>query len=207
MLQDIRLVFHNLGLRSYIELDLCTTCPRQDDKGCCAYYSPAFYPLDFGFLLNREPQMIDTLFALPHITVLDTSLTANNYPEGESYRCRFHSKETGCLLPQSLRESVCRQFVCPGVGWWEDPTLAHWNLFFTQLAEYEAACNQKLSQNLTDAGFSLRLPENRSKFWEALKPLYQEALLEHPAFFDICPQEETVILRKDTSATKSAWRL
>ena len=207
MFRDVNLVFHNQGLRSYIELDLCPSCPRQDDKGCCAYYSPVFYPLDFGFWLEHQPDMIDTIFAIPNITVLDTSVTVNNYPEGNSYRCRFHSKETGCYLPQGLRESVCRQFICPGVGWWDEPALSDWNDFFTELAEYEAACNQRLGTALTNAGLSLRHPENRTGFFQTLLPLYRETIAEYPAFFSTCPEKESITLNKDISAAKQAWRL
>jgi hypothetical protein len=207
MNQEIGLIFHNRGLRSYIELELCRECPRQDAKGCCAYYAPVFYPLDLGFLYQHKPELIDFIFSLHPLTVLDTSVTVNNGPEEDSYRCRFHSKETGCLLEQEWRESVCRQFVCPGVGWWEEVSLAPWNDFFTRLVDYEVACNQQLSAQLTERGLSLRDPAGREAFLAALPPLCQAVLAQKPDFFSSCPETETVRLVRDVSKTKKDWRL
>ena len=55
MQKEIKIIFHNQGLRSYIEVDLCSECPRQDDKGCCGFYSPVFYSSDFAYLLKNQP--------------------------------------------------------------------------------------------------------------------------------------------------------
>jgi hypothetical protein len=95
--KEINLIFHNLGLRTYIEVDLCAECPRQDDKGCCGFYSPVFYPTDLAYLYLHQPEMIEKIFSFDHLTVLDHSVTVNNVPEGDSYRCKFHSKNGGCL--------------------------------------------------------------------------------------------------------------
>jgi len=196
MMENITLTFHNKGLRSYIELDLCAKCPRQDNKGCCGYYSPVFYPLDLAFLYLNQREVIDYVFSLPNITVLDTSVTINSTIEGESYRCRFHSKETGCLLPQHLRESVCRIFVCPGVGWWEESSLKRWLLFFEQLNEYEINLNQYLSTRLLEKGLSLRRTQQREEFLAELIPLYQEVIAETPDFFNSVPPTETVRIQR-----------
>jgi hypothetical protein len=163
--------------------------------------------LDLGFLYENRPELIDYIFGLNPITVLDTSVTVNNRPEEDSYRCRFHSKETGCLLEQAWRESVCRQFVCPGVGWWKVETLSHWNDFFTRLAEYEADCNNALSTRLREQGFSLRDSDRREAFFAALLPLYHVVLRQTPAFFYSCPAEETICLIRDVSHTQKAWLL
>lgn len=195
-MENITLIFHNEGLRSYIELDLCVRCPRQDDKGCCGYYSPVFYPLDLAFLYLNKKEIIDYVFSLPNITVLDTSVTINNTIEGESYRCKFHSKETGCLLPQHLRESVCRIFVCPGVGWWEEPKLKPWENFFEQLSAYEIGVNQTLSAKLLEKGLNLRRTELREQFFTELIPLYKQEITKHPDFFSNVPKVETIQIKR-----------
>lgn len=205
-MENITLIFHNEGLRSYIELDLCAKCPRQDDKGCCGYYSPVFYPLDLAFLYINKREVIDYVFTLPNITVLDTSVTINNTIEGESYRCRFHSKETGCLLPQHLRESVCRIFVCPGVGWWEEISLKRWQIFFEQLNAYEIDLNKYLSTKLLEKGLNLRRIDQREKFFAELIPLYKQEIAKSPDFFSNVPKTETINIKRPIFYKKE-WTL
>ncbi|MEQ8175929.1 MAG: hypothetical protein ABRQ26_12785 [Syntrophomonadaceae bacterium] len=196
MSKEIHLVFHNRGLRSYIEVDLCYECPRQDQKGCCAYYSPVFYASDFVYWLNNQPDLIDYLFSLPHLTILDASVTLNNIIDGRSYRCRFHTKENGCLLTQQNRESICRHFVCPGISWEKESSLAHWKVFFESLSDYEIKLNNQLADILKERNLSLRNRAQRSEIFALLPAAFARLTKNPPGFFSSCPErEEAVIIR------------
>lgn len=206
MEKDIVLVFHNQGLRSYIEVDLCPQCPRQNDKGCCGYYSPVFYPTDLAYILLKMPGLIDRIFSLPHLTILDASVTVNSLVDDDSYRCQFHSRQGGCQLAMKLRESVCRHFVCPGIAWWEEEKLQPWKEFFDRLTDYEIAVNNELADALKTHGFTLRNPELRPHFYETLVPLYLEKLTMKPDFFAQYPSQEKVTLRRKLAFGKD-WPL
>ena len=196
MEKDITIIFHNRGLRSYIEVDLCAECPRQDDKGCCGYYSPIFYPTDLAYLLVHQPELLDYIFSLDHLTILDASVTVNSTIEGSSYRCRFHSKETGCILTQSLRESICRHFVCSGIGWWEDEALQDWYAFFNKLTDYEIELNHRWSECLKEQGLSLRDTSLRERFFTELRRLYAQDISPPPDFITVMPREDTRTLKR-----------
>jgi len=169
---EIKLVFHDQGLRSYIEVDLCTRCPRQDDKGCCGYYSPVFYPLDIFYLQQNVPQVLSTIWSLPHLTILDHSITVNSFPDQSGgYYCQFHQREGGCQLEQAWRESICRHFVCPGINWQDESSLTEWKAFFTDLEEREIMLNRMIADHLSAQGLSLRKPEQREEWLAELTRL------------------------------------
>jgi len=189
--KEINLIFHNLGLRTYIEVDLCAECPRQDDKGCCGFYSPVFYPTDLAYLYLHQPEIIAKIFAFDHLTILDHSVTVNNVPEGDSYRCKFHSKDGGCLLKQTWRESICRHFVCPGIGWWEESSLQEWKEYMELLTDYEIALNQRLADALDAQGLSLRKPELREKYFDVLVSLYKKETGQIPDFISRMPAQQS----------------
>jgi hypothetical protein len=191
MNKEINLIFHNLGLRTYIEVDLCAECPRQDDKGCCGYYSPVFYPTDLAYLYIHQADIITRIFSFDHLTILDHSVTVNNVPDGDSYRCKFHNKNGGCLLEQTWRESICRHFVCPGIGWWEDSSLREWKEYMEQLTDYEIELNQRLSDALNEQGLNLRRPELREKYLHALIELYHKELEQTPEFVSRMPAQQS----------------
>lgn len=197
--KEITLVFHNCGLRSFIEVDLCNECPRQDDKGCCGYYSPVFYPTDLAYLLLYRPEMVEYIFSLERLTILDASVTVNNVIEGKSYRCRFHSKEGGCILSQSLRESICRHFVCSGIGWAEDEELQDWRDFFDKLTDYEIELNNQWAEILKEKGLSLRNPAQRPLIWVELKQLYQQVTEHMPDFMLPMPALAVYTLKRKLS--------
>lgn len=190
MEQEINMIFHNRGLRSYIEVDLCAQCPRQDDKGCCGFYSPVFYPTDMAYLLFEQPEMLDYIFKQDHLTILDASVTVNNLIDGDSYRCKFHSKDGGCLLTQTLRESICRHFVCAGIGWQDEISLQDWRDFFEKLSDYEIELNNQWTSILTEKGLNLRDPSLRPQFFAELKQLYLQELTEPPDFIRQMPAED-----------------
>ena len=191
MEKKITLVFHNQGLRSYIEVDLCAECPRQDDKGCCGYYSPIFYPTDLAYLLFNQPDLLDYIFSLDRLTILDASVTVNSMIENPGYRCRFHRQDKGCLLAQPLRESICRHFVCAGIGWTEDENLQDWRGFFEELTDYEILLNNRRTEILREKGLTLRNPSMRKPFFDELSILYRETLQDLPAFFKTMPKTDT----------------
>ena len=207
MQKEITLTFHNEGLRSYIELDLCCECPRQDMKGCCGWYSPVWYPLDLAFVYKESPETLDFVWSLEHLTLLDTSVTINNLPESESYQCRFHQKEGGCIIPQHLREAICRQFVCIGVDWQSEPSLQSWVEFFDRLTDYEIAVNARLSEKLTQKGLSLRNADQRRQFMQTLLPFYEQEMKNPPQFFKEYPQQETVKLIRTIDKFGTEWIL
>ncbi|NLB53273.1 MAG: hypothetical protein GX808_10135 [Syntrophomonadaceae bacterium] len=204
--KTICLTFHNQGLRSYIEVDLCGECPRQDDKGCCGYYSPVFYPCDFAYLLKSKPELLEFIFNLPNLTVLDYSVTVNNSPEGNSYRCQFHSTESGCLLQQSLRESICRHFVCPGIDWEKEEILKPWKRFFDQLADYENKLNSVIGQKLTGKGLTLRNKADRNYFFQQLLILFEKETAELPEFFRQVPEAQKFYITRPLKF-KTDWPL
>lgn len=206
MQKEIFITFYNLGLRSYIEVDLCSECPRQDDKGCCGYYSPIFYPSDFAYLMTVKPDLINYILNLSDITLLDASVTINNSIDGNSYKCQFHTNDKGCLLDQNLRESICRHFVCPGIGWMEEEKLAHWKQFFDLLSDYEIELNNTIANKLKNNGLSLRNFETRDLFFQELMIIFQDETNNLPSFFAEYPKQETFKFAK-TLSFGSEWPL
>jgi hypothetical protein len=206
MEKEIKIVFHNLGLRSFIEVDLCMECPRQDDKGCCGNYSPVFYPVDLAYLIIHKPDLIDSIFSLDDITILDTSVTINNDIDGMSYKCKFHSVEGGCLLSQDLRESICRHFVCPGIGLWLEENCQQWKKFFDQLFAYEIYLNNKLTTMLIEKGLTLRNPALRPEFLRELLQLYYKEITSLPDFIKEFPDIDTKTIKRTIEYDKE-WPL
>jgi len=197
MLQEINLVFHRQGLRSFIEVDLCADCPRRDNKGCCGYYSPVFYPTDLYFIAQQRPELIDYIVKLPRLTILDASITVNSLPDEDgSSRCQFHSTREGCLLPVGLRESVCRHFVCPGIAWRQEDKLAHWKEYFDLLENYEIELNNHLARRLSQENLSLRRPCDWESIFFMLENMMSEVLVQKEELGSHLPQRESVrILR------------
>lgn len=191
---QVELIFYNTGLRSYIEVDLCARCPRQDDKGCCGFYSPVFYATDLVYLLHNQPELLEEIFQMEGITVLDASVTVNQQPDGDSYRCRFHSRQGGCRLPQNLRESICRHFVCPGIGWESHPDLQKWKKFFEQLADYEIMLNNGAAEYLQAKGLTLRNSADRPQVIRAMEKYLQQQTQTKPAFFEEVPAQATAVV-------------
>ncbi|MGI5921454.1 MAG: hypothetical protein ACOX6I_06930 [Syntrophomonadaceae bacterium] len=191
MEKEVKVVFHNHGLRSFIEVDLCRECPRQDGKGCCGNYSPVFYPVDLAYLTINKPELIDYIFSLKDATILDASVTINNDIDGESYKCKFHSTKNGCILSQDLRESICRHFVCPGIGLWLNDDLKEWKMFFDKLFAYEIDLNNKLAARLAEKGLTLRNPALRPDFMQELLRLYTIEVGSLPDFIKDFPQTES----------------
>ncbi|CFX79859.1 Uncharacterized [Syntrophomonas zehnderi OL-4] len=206
MSKEITLVFNNEGLRSYIEVDLCAECPRQDDKGCCGFYSPVFYSADLAYLIINKPDLIDRIFSLERLTILDHSVTVNNIPEGRSYYCRFHSRTEGCLLDQPLRESICRHFVCSGIAWEDEEELVDWKNFIKALTDYEINLNQRLSEAMEAQGLTLRDSRRRNLYLERLVQLYRQETEHLPDFISKMPRQETYKLKR-TLRFGTDWEL
>lgn len=206
MNKDIELVFHNRGLRSYIEVDLCAECPRQDNKGCCGHYSPMFYPGDFAYLMQRRPELVEQILDLDNVTILDSSVTVNKSIDGDCYHCHFHRTEGGCLLEQDERESICRHFVCPGIDWESEPSLAHWRNFFANLFEYEIEINNQIAQIMREKGLGLRDRNRRSEFFAELVRIFEKIEANPPDFMKECPPDETATINRAINYGKD-WPL
>jgi len=206
MKEAIQLVFYNQGLRSYIEVDLCARCPRQDDKGCCGYYSPVFYNSDLAWMLEQAPELVRELFSMEHLTIMDASVTVNQLVDGDSYLCRFHSREGGCRLPQHLRESVCRHFVCSGIDWQQEADLVEWKYFFDQLTDYEIALNQAIADRIAALGLSLRNHQQREIIFSLLPGIFKEESSNCPAFFASVPPEQKYIVYRHLT-DRETWTL
>jgi len=206
MMKDIELIFHNEGLRSYIEVDLCMDCPRQDGKGCCGNYSPVFYPTDFAYLLNNHPHIMDHIMQLKDVTILDASLTVNNSIDGDSYKCQFHTEEQGCLLEQMQRESICRHFVCSGIGWEAEKSLKHWKIFFTSLFNYEIELNHKIAEALKEKHLTLLEESGRQRFFAELLHLFERETKILPDFLLSCPPLEIFSVKREIKF-KQDWPL
>lgn len=206
MNKAIHLIFHNRGLRSYIEVDLCRECPRQDNKGCCGHYSPMFYPGDFGYLMQQNPRLVDKILGLDGVTILDSSVTVNKTIDGDSYHCHFHRTEGGCSLEQDERESICRHFVCPGIDWESDPSLERWKRFFNLLFEYEIDLNNQMAEIMRERGLSLRDESKRDEFWVELTKVFQQLTSNPPDFMQECPPDEAAVIYRPISCGKE-WPL
>lgn len=176
---NVHMIFRYRGLRSYIDLDLCARCPRLDQKGCCGHYSPVFYLLDLAYLHKYQPELLELVFSMPRLTVLDHSVTINKIPDTEGFICPMLDKSSGCRLPQSHRESVCRHFICGGVGWNKRPEMRKWADFFEQLGDLEIAINNEWAERISASGLSLRNSKDRPAIYEKAAS-YLEELLKNP---------------------------
>ncbi|NLG31988.1 MAG: hypothetical protein GX550_00530 [Syntrophomonadaceae bacterium] len=194
MNREIKITFNNRLLRSYIEVDLCLDCPRQDSKGCCGHYSPVFYPTDLAYLYKENPDILSLILNLKDITVLDTSITVNNDIDGQSYKCKFHNQTKGCILAQEMRESICRHFVCPGIDWESEPKCNNWRIFFDSLTEYEIALNKRLGDKLAQKNLTLRDRSRHNAFFKELISLYDEETENFPSFLYNFPSTEEYTL-------------
>ncbi|MGE5398387.1 MAG: hypothetical protein ACM3MK_12760 [Chitinophagales bacterium] len=207
MNKEINLVFHKKGLRSFIEVDLCCECPRQDNKGCCGYYSPVFYPTDLAYYLYRYPHLIDLIFSSPRLTILDASVTVNNEPDiDEAYHCQFHTLDKGCLLAMDERESICRHFVCPGIGWWEESGLYAWKEYFDRLADFEIALNNSIAARLKESGITLRRTEDRQRYLDLIKSMVDSKYFEEVPFGQELPEIQAVKINRNMTLG-SEWIL
>jgi hypothetical protein len=207
VLTEINLIFHRQGLRSYIDVDLCPKCPRQDNKGCCGYYSPVFYLTDLMFIKDRKPELLDYIRGLPRLTILDASVTVDSIPDwGDSYHCQFHTLDQGCLLSTELRESICRHFVCPGIGWWEEESLKAWHDYFEHLSQYEIMLNNALAGMIDHQGLSLRNADDWEPIFTLLDSHLDKNLFLEVPFGHHLPRHEQVKLRRPLLLGKE-WKL
>lgn len=200
MLTKIKLTFHNLGLRSWIECDLCYNCPLSRAKGCCTY-NPTFHAVDIAYIGAKQPDLLLLIINRPRVLVETTWISVNYLDDPMvGHRCQFNT-DTGCSLPVEFRESVCRHFICPGIKMWEEESISQWADFIQELETTEAEFNQHLREKLKQAGVDLR-----SSFLEATAVLvkeYKEVLkkIEEERFAGY-PRQEQVILEREISLSE-----
>lgn len=202
--REFEVVFHNLGSRSWIECTLCWNCPREDDKGCC-YYNPTFYPMDFIYLLEHQPDLIETIFRSPRVTILEKYVGLDRVIDKDGdFRCQFHSLNGGCHIAPDRRESVCRQYICPGCLIWEEEGTETWKEFFDRLDETEKEINQALSQMLQERGLNFKTSSR--EFIKEASRLYRDNWL---GAFDWCaeyPREQRYKLTRQLTFGKD-WKI
>lgn len=196
MQQDktVHLIYRYRGLRSYIDLDLCAECPRADRKGCCGHYSPVFYLLDLAFLYREDPALIELLFSMPSLTILDYSVTVNKIPDESGFICPMLDKASGCRLEQMQRESICRHFICCGVPWRSEAALEKWATFFDALNDYEITLNDQWSELLAQRGLSLRNTRDREIIYELVRDYLDDLLACPPDLIAGGPRDESYTL-------------
>ncbi len=202
----VTLIFRKRGLRSYIDLDLCSRCPRKDMKGCCGQYSPVFYLLDLAFLYQVRPDLIELIFSMPNLTVLDQSVTINKIPDESGFICQLLDKSSGCRLPQVMRESICRHFICCGVPWQNEPGLQKWADFFEDLANFEIKTNNEWAQIIAARGLSLRNPSQQEQIMILASHLLDELWAHPPVLLSGRAEDESVELQV-TINPDSEWIL
>lgn len=195
MLTEIKMTFYNLGLRSWIECDLCYRCPLNQSKGCCSY-NPTYHLVDLGYIGSVRPDILPVIMGKPRLVIEEFWLSVSYLEDSRvGRRCQFNT-DTGCQLPVEYRESVCRHFICPGIRLWEEESLARWAEFFQEIEATEAEFNQRLRLRLQEAGVDLR-----SSFPTALDILvreYRQVLAGIEAErFGKYPSREQIVLSRE----------
>ena len=202
--REFEVVFHNSGARSWVECTLCWDCPREDDKGCC-YYNPTYYPLDFVYLLENQPRLIDAIFKLPRVTVLEKYVGIDRTEDKDGdLLCQMHSRKDGCQIAADLRESVCRVYICPGCLIWEEEGADVWKEFFNRLDAVEQEINRYLSAVLGEKGLNFKTAPR--EFIREAAALYLE---KWQGAFDWCqeyPREQRYKLVREVDWGKD-WKI
>ena len=202
--QTFEIVFHNLGLRSWIECTLCWNCPRGDAKGCC-YYNPTYYPTDLAYLQENNPAVIQVILGMPRLTILEKYLSTDRVQDKDGdFRCPFHALEGGCRWAPDLRESVCRFYVCSGCDIWQAEGVAVWKQFCDRLESYEAEINQSICAEL--AARSLDLKVDPAEFIKQAALVFKEKWDFMPEWCREYPAEERFVLSRPITPGKE-WKL
>ncbi|NPV28305.1 MAG: hypothetical protein HPY58_01345 [Firmicutes bacterium] len=192
-MEAIEVTFHNAGLRSSIECNMCSRCPRDRVHGCCKI-SPVFLLTDIGFFLNNNSiGFLKSLLKSPYAEIGDNYLKVKAIKgvDGRRY-CRFHHPEIGCRLPILYRNTVCRQFLCPEVSLWRDSRAKRWAAFWLRLQEEEIILNQALGRECQKNNCSLRFRQNACL--ELIKTLYRELSRNTSPLFNSYPVTEVLLL-------------
>jgi hypothetical protein len=194
LIKKITLTFHNLGLRSWIECDLCSQCPLDKEKGCCSY-SPTYHVLDIAYIGYYYPELLIQIVNGPGVLIQDMWITVNSLQDRVSgKRCRFVS-HTGCLIPVKFRESVCRHFICPGIKIWEGNSLTKWQEFFQKVELTETEFNDYLRSMLKESGITLKT--NFNKAVDLLVSKYMDLIEVEQQRFVKYPSQEQVVIERE----------
>lgn len=202
--QTFEIVFHNLGLRSWIECTLCWNCPRGDAKGCC-YYNPTYYPTDLAYLQENNPAVIQVILGMPRLTVLEKYLSADRVQDKDGdFRCPFHALEGGCRWAPDLRESVCRFYVCSGCDIWQTEGVTAWKQFFDRLESYEAEINRSICADLAPRGLDLKV--DPTEFIKQAALIFKEKWDFMPQWCCEYPAKQRFVLSRPINPGKE-WKL
>ena len=197
MKQPVRVSFHNLGWRSWIECSLCALCPKSDGKGCCSY-SPLFMPVDLGYFQLHNPELIKEIFRLQPLTVLDSCVIVDSCRDADgSLRCQFHSRQSGCTLIPELREFICRKYVCSGMRLWEQAGVERWKEFFEELENREALLNKAIETELRAGGAWLN--KDRERFFGVLGLAYAKHFQPAGEWARDLPEVESFLFEVDVT--------
>ncbi|MDH7578774.1 MAG: hypothetical protein QHH75_13390 [Bacillota bacterium] len=192
-MEVIEVTFHNAGLRSSIECNMCSSCPRDRIRGCCKI-SPVFLLTDVGFFLNSNGiSFLESLFESPYVEIGDDYLKVKAIKEVDArHYCRFHNQEIGCRIPIPHRNTVCRQFLCPEVSLWRDPKAKRWVSFWLHLQKEEILLNHTLALECEKNNCSLRFQRNTCL--ELIKNLYQKLNSRLEPYFRSYPVTEVLLM-------------
>lgn len=195
MRQHVDVIFHNLGLRSWIECSMCASCPDSKGKGCCCY-KPLYMPADLAYLQQNQPEVLERVLAVRPLTMMETCFLVENYQgEDGTLFCRFHSRKGGCTLEVAEREYVCRRYVCEGVPIWDIPGTGEWQRFFGELERREAELNGILEKELKEAGASLN--RDVKHYLQVLQQAYDKIEDQGKTWFENMPVEGRFTLEVD----------
>jgi len=202
--KTFEIVFHNLGLRSWIECTLCWDCPRGDAKGCC-YYNPTYYPTDLAYLQEVNPEAVQVILAMPRLTVLEKYMSTDRIEDSDGdFRCPFHELEGGCRWAPDLRESVCRFYVCSGCNIWEEAGVGIWKEFFDRLENYESEINQSICLELEQQGLDLK--SDPAEFVKRALSIFKIKWDFIPEWCREYPEQQRFLLKRPISLGKE-WKL
>jgi hypothetical protein len=162
--------------------------------GCCQI-SPSFLLTDIGFFMNDKASgFVRNLLASEHAEAGSDQIRvkASTGPGGHLV-CRFLQPGVGCRLPMPSRPMVCRQYLCPEVGLWQDSRARRWVDFWLFVQEEEVRQQQLLADECARRGVSLLL--RRDECLQLVQSMYQE-LQASSSFPGGYPAAETIILKK-----------
>ncbi|HWJ02427.1 MAG TPA: hypothetical protein VNU93_02035 [Verrucomicrobiae bacterium] len=88
------------------------------------------------------------------IVLEENRLVVTSVEKEQGKTCRFHAAN-GCRLHPEMRDTVCRLYVCPGIGLWREAGLLPWQNFFGALVQQEYELQELMAGQLKGEGLTL----------------------------------------------------